>query len=216
MWNDELRKYVSPEPDAMEVVLRKTIPRVALDGVPFDEAAGLIKKGAGTDIVVNWRALEASGFDVKTPIDLHMRNPSLGAVLDGFVASASEYGALRYGFRDGVIVISSSEEIDRFPTPTRTYDVRDLIGLTADVPSTEQRDRADERVDELIKTVTDFVDPDSWRDVGGTVGAIRELGGMLIVTQTWETHEQLAGVLNDLRVEGRTTTRPTTGPTTRQ
>jgi general secretion pathway protein D len=43
------------------------------------------------------------------------------------------------------------------------------------------------------------VDPDSWREAGGSVGAIRVLGGNLIVNQTPENHRALTGLLEQLR-----------------
>jgi general secretion pathway protein D len=56
-----------------------------------------------------------------------------------------------------------------------------------------------ELIDEITKLVTDTVAPDSWRDAGGSVGAIRELSGQLIVTQTPENQRQLVNLLEQLR-----------------
>jgi type II secretory pathway component GspD/PulD (secretin)/tetratricopeptide (TPR) repeat protein len=56
-----------------------------------------------------------------------------------------------------------------------------------------------ELVDAIIKLVTETVAPDSWRDSGGSVGAIRELQGQLIVTQTPENQGALVSLLEQLR-----------------
>lgn len=49
---------------------------------------------------------------------------------------------------------------------------------------------------ELIRTT---VDPDNWREAGGTIGSMTEFNGRLVVTQTPETHDQIAALLADLR-----------------
>jgi type II secretory pathway component GspD/PulD (secretin) len=51
----------------------------------------------------------------------------------------------------------------------------------------------------IIKLMEDTVASDSWKDNGGNVGSIRELGGQLIVTQTPETRRSLAQLLEQLR-----------------
>jgi Flp pilus assembly secretin CpaC len=56
-----------------------------------------------------------------------------------------------------------------------------------------------ELVDAIIKLITETVAPDSWRDSGGSVGALRELQGQLIVTQTPENQRALVGLLEQLR-----------------
>ena len=56
-----------------------------------------------------------------------------------------------------------------------------------------------ELVDGIIKLITETVAPDSWRDAGGSVGAMRELQGQLIVTQTPENQRELVNLLEQLR-----------------
>jgi hypothetical protein len=104
---------------------------------------------------------------------------------------------------------------------TRVYDVRDLLvqipdypykgelGVPVDksvvvvgdtAPSTQpHRTSKEELADNLISLIKDTVSPDSWRDNGGTEGAIRELGGQLIVTQTLENQKFLESLLSQLR-----------------
>jgi type II secretory pathway component GspD/PulD (secretin) len=56
-----------------------------------------------------------------------------------------------------------------------------------------------ELVDAITKLITETVAPDSWRDSGGSVGALRELQGQLIVTQTPENQRALVSLLEQLR-----------------
>ncbi len=65
--------------------------------------------------------------------------------------------------------------------------------------STDKSATRKELVDALIKLIQDTVAADTWRDAGGTVGSIRELGGQLIVTQTPENQQLLQNLLEKLR-----------------
>ncbi|MGB7158913.1 MAG: hypothetical protein WBD40_12645, partial [Tepidisphaeraceae bacterium] len=54
-------------------------------------------------------------------------------------------------------------------------------------------------ITEITELIQETVDPDSWREAGGSVGSIRVLGGNLIVNQTPENHRALTGLLEQLR-----------------
>jgi hypothetical protein len=54
-------------------------------------------------------------------------------------------------------------------------------------------------VEQILTLIKETVDPDSWRDNGGTVGAVRELQGQLIVTQNKVNHAALASLFKQLR-----------------
>jgi hypothetical protein len=56
-----------------------------------------------------------------------------------------------------------------------------------------------EAIDYLVKVIEEVVSPLSWRDDGGTAGAIREMQGILIVTQTPAAHRDVQRVLKNLR-----------------
>jgi len=56
-----------------------------------------------------------------------------------------------------------------------------------------------EIIDAIKKLITDNIDPDSWRISGGAIGAISEMQGQLIVTQTAENQQALLGLINQLR-----------------
>jgi hypothetical protein len=111
---------------------------------------------------------------------------------------------------------------------TRVYDLRDLMMNVGDYPfagkigapagrevmvvgdqgakPATQPSRA-ERVDQLIKLILDTVNIDTWRDNGGTIGAIREISGLLVVTQTADAHKQIETLLGQLREDHLRTVR---------
>lgn len=53
-------------------------------------------------------------------------------------------------------------------------------------------------VDSVTRLIEDTVDTDSWKDNGGSAGAIRELAGRLIITQTPSGHRQVLNLLRTL------------------
>ena len=63
----------------------------------------------------------------------------------------------------------------------------------------EEQGSREERVDELLELIRNTIEPDSWRDSGGDVAAIAELGGQLVVTQTASAHAEVQDLLGKLR-----------------
>ncbi|MGQ0627752.1 MAG: type II secretion system protein GspD, partial [Phycisphaerales bacterium] len=62
----------------------------------------------------------------------------------------------------------------------------------------ERLDR-DEKMQRLVAIIQNSVDPDGWRDRGGSSGAIQELNGNLIITTTPANHREITGLLSKLR-----------------
>jgi general secretion pathway protein D len=72
-------------------------------------------------------------------------------------------------------------------------------GLNQNGQGGEKTMTRQERVDAIVKLIQETVDPNSWRDNGGQVGAVKELSGQLIVTQTADNQRQLINLLEQLR-----------------
>ncbi|MDP7288402.1 MAG: hypothetical protein QGH94_10455 [Phycisphaerae bacterium] len=56
-----------------------------------------------------------------------------------------------------------------------------------------------EIITEIKTLITDTVDRNSWRDAGGEAGAISEIGGQLVITQTIENHDSIVELIGKLR-----------------
>ncbi len=73
------------------------------------------------------------------------------------------------------------------------------------------RPEREELVEQIRTIIEDTVDPDGWRNAGGSTGSMQELNGNLIITNTPQNHAQIEGLLSELReiraiqvnVEGR-------------
>ena len=55
--------------------------------------------------------------------------------------------------------------------------------------------------DEILKLIIDTVAPDTWRDNGGSVGSIRLISGLLVVSQTPSNQKDIQSLLSQLRDE---------------
>ena len=131
-----------------------------------------------------------TGIDRNTRVSLHLRGKKLSTVLDLVLAIVgSERGKLGYAVDDGVIAISTRDDLAK-NVVVRVYDIRDLI-----YPQVNRG----AQIARLTRLIEHNVDAASWKDAGGSVGALRELEGQLIVTQTPENHRKIVAMLQDLR-----------------
>jgi hypothetical protein len=204
----------------------RTVAAVDFRETPFDEAVDLVRKQTSANIVVKWRELEAAGIDSKAPVTLRLTNLPLKRVLR-FLCDEMGSGTVVVNARaaGGAIQISSAE--GNVQTETRLYDVQDIVrghyqflqrlgwqpstqpsdgdgdggqSLFAAVSSSGEPARPyDEAIEEITRMITDFVEPDMWRDAGGTVGSIREFDGRLMITATPDMHDDIAALLELLR-----------------
>jgi hypothetical protein len=74
-------------------------------------------------------------------------------------------------------------------------------------PTTTSVRTRQQRVDDLIRLITDTVAQDTWRDNGGALGSIREISGLLVVTQTAQSHKDIETLLGQLREDHLRTVR---------
>ena len=124
-------------------------------------------------------------------------------------ALARDTETIVYDIRD---LLTSAPDFDNLPS----FDLRDAMseaGTDSDpfsavtnsadpeVTVTKSRDDiADEaRITQIIDIIQQNIAFESWTDHGGETGTIQELSGNLIVTNTPEAHQQIGGLLGQLR-----------------
>jgi hypothetical protein len=97
--------------------------------------------------------------------------------------------------------LDSSPHATAFVTPanqpTATFDYRDT-GQRVPSRATRNSRTRDEQVETLVKLVMDSIDPESWVDNGGRYGSIRDLNGILVITQTAANQKKAADILKEL------------------
>jgi hypothetical protein len=195
-------------PDPAREKLERVVPRLEARQTRLDQVVASLAETTGANLFVHWAALEAAGVDAGTPITLDLRDvPGSVLLREVLVIAGGPNVRLSYTVYDNVVRISTADELSTWGV-TRIYDVRDLI--EAEVADRVRRPRdpqeppAEEKaVDALVEVIQTVVDETSWRDAGGTTGAIRHFGGRLIVTQTRENHDEILNLLAALRRTGR-------------
>jgi tetratricopeptide (TPR) repeat protein len=190
--------------------LDRQLPALTFDAVGFSDVVDFLRDVSGANVFVNWKALEAAKVDRNTPVSANLRNikfsKALSVILDAVGGGQTKLG---YTVDDGVITISTQADLSR-NVVVRVYDVRDLLVIIPDFAYTPDNTKPatapppptrEELVKQLTKTIMDVVSTDSWKDRGGSVGALRELEGQLIITQTPDNHRKIVALLEQLREE---------------
>jgi hypothetical protein len=190
------------------------ISDVHFDRTPLWQAIETVGDRAGLKIYVPWQLLEDVGVGRSAPVTLSLDHPSAAQALEAVLESGA-HDRTRLGFapRGGVVEVSTHSVLRRLGE-ARVYDVSDL--LSPGGPATKPTARVDgfrsggnssvkefHSADDVAQWLTDTIDPESWREHGGSTGVVRVLhgrfDGTLVVTQTYDNHRQITRVLNRLR-----------------
>jgi hypothetical protein len=208
-WPDDHDYLPTTQPSPAERKLEKIVQKIEVKGGRLDKLLAFLADTTGVNMSVNWRALEAAGIAADCPVTLKLHELPARIILKQTLDNAGG-GNVKLAFRiaDGVVRISTADELSR-EAVTRVYDVRDLIAECI----TEQSRYVDPRfskvmtaqdsMDALVRVIQETIDPTTWRDAGGSIGGIRCLSGMLIVTLPPESHDQLRQLLTALRQKSR-------------
>jgi len=72
-------------------------------------------------------------------------------------------------------------------------------GIIGDVGEDPSRRSRRELIQQITTIIQEQIDPEGWKDNGGDTGAIQELNGNLIITNTSRNHREIEGLLTQLR-----------------
>jgi hypothetical protein len=153
------------------------------------------------NIFVNWKVLRDDRIGRDAAVLQQVGGLPVGEAIEKVLAEAGG-GRVPLGFTrdEGVITISTKEDLSG-NTRTRVYDLRDCLPPPGD-PNRQAASAA------LWTEIRRRVAPGTWRDDGGRVGAVRELSGQFIMTQTPQAQHDLLRLLEwmrwrrDLRLHG--------------
>ena len=213
--DDSSRKR--PE-EALRKKLDRVIPELNFNAVGFSDVIDFLRNLSGAKIYVNWKSLETVDIDRNTPVTARFRSipfrKLLSIVLDAVSGGKQK---LAYSTDGGVITISTADDLSK-NVDVRVYDIRDLLVIPPDYvapqlmrgfpgattmaatgPALPAAPTREDLVKSIDKMIEDTVAPETWKDRGGSVAALRELQGQLIVTQTPENQLQIVQLLEQLR-----------------
>lgn len=204
-----------PQDEALRALYMRT-PVVSFDEEPLESVFDSLRQLTDANIWVNWSALEASGVDRDTPVSLHLKDVTLGRLLDLLCAQTGELGELRFGQSDNVIEISTSDAL-RSPTPDIdtvqvVYDVGGILDAAERrrAGPREERRRDDEESmglitavetsvpDELGNIITESISPNIWRVNGGLRSTLEHFAGLLVVRAPGVIQDQVADLLEQI------------------
>ena len=177
-------------PPRVDHAMALAIPDIQFVGRPLSKCFDALSGVSGQLIYVDWKALRAADIDANFPITLALRGKTLAGALRSLLNTACmEKPRLEYVMEGNRVAVSTVAELDK-STLTRAYNIRDILAT--------YRNR-DEAIEHLTRTMTSIIEPDSWRDAGGTLGSVRELQGMLIVTHSERVHVLIKAFLDSWR-----------------
>ena len=215
---------------ALALIEKKRIP-VNFTDTPLSSVVTFLNAVTQLNFDVDWEKLSEAGIDRETQVSLNLSNVPVRIVLERVLEKVSGNGGAGawYAINDGVVMISSREDINKRKS-LQIYDIRDLLievpdyanapefDLQSVLQSTGQqggggqspfrdngeqepgnRRTLEERTDELINIITTNVDEQGWQENGGDVGFIQQLQGSLIITNTPANHRAIHGLLSKLR-----------------
>jgi hypothetical protein len=181
---------------AIEKALAQTVEQADFDQTPLVDVIDHIAKVHRIPIFVDKKALEEMSLDLSTAqVTLSLRGISLRSVLDLILR---ELG-LTWTIRSEVLFITTPDVADSMFI-TKVYDVADLVRCR------DEKDMPWDDYDSLIDAIKTTVEFDSWMDSGMGVGAIvgQTFGNarVLVVSNTYRIHVEVARLLEDLRKVG--------------
>jgi hypothetical protein len=185
--------------EAIRLALGRTVGHIKYVGTPAAEVLEDLRKRLDVNVHVQWQMLENAGVKPDVPITLALKHVPLQRVLRLVLEDLSLDVDCVFDIRDGVLVISSVEALER-PMMIRAHSVRDLL---PDPPATSgQADELESeygrRVSELVTATVDAVYPDSWAQNGG-LGSIGFRDGLLVARNTPRVQRAIEALLATLR-----------------
>jgi len=106
--------------------LDRVLPVVNFSNVTLKDAIDFLRDVSGSNIHVNWKAIEAAGITPDTAINIKLRQVLLQKVLGLLLSEASGGTELAFYIDDGVIEITTKEIADN-TMYTVLYPVQDLL-----------------------------------------------------------------------------------------
>jgi general secretion pathway protein D len=208
--------------------LKAIIQQLDFEKIPFKDVVEFIRNVSGCSIYVNWKALTLQGIDPSTEVTVHLTKVTVDKALATVLNDVGGTNPLQYILDEGVITISTREDLARRVT-TRVYDIRHLlfrvpnfVGPRIDLANQNVGNNNQQAAtawgggfgqqnannmgednmptkSEMIQALIDLITNTIDPPSWAGDAGIREMHGQLVVTQTAQNHQALAKLLDQLR-----------------
>ncbi len=185
---------------------------LSCDEQPVSQVLHQFQDDLNIDMFVFWKSKDKDGIDKSTPITLKLTNQPAIVVLERIIEKLNNTAPTAWQLRDSMLEIGFKERItEGSAMELRTYDVMNLMftirdfdnaptmGTTGgggvnfgDPTDDPNRLTKNEEAEQLINTITDFIESEQWKVHGGNC-TIRFYKGSLLVKAPDFVHRQLGG-----------------------
>jgi len=177
----------TPEP-RLPSELGKRMVTGSLKNTPVSEALAFIGQSVNMQVIVHWAELEAQGITRQTPVTVDVKNVSLSMLLDMIEAQAKKEGA---GVR---LAVRTDKDLIEFATD-EFFDRRETTLISYDLSPIQSQVGNDQ---EIVAIIENFVEPDGWKDNGGTLAELKIGGRKMFVKAPKRFHQQIEWFLKEL------------------
>lgn len=134
-WVELSRRRLGDLPDqesaadrAVRDKLDEQINQLSADQQGFEKVINYLQTTSGTNIIVNWKALESAGIDRNAAVSINLQKvPFKKALSEILNQVGGSTAALAYTIDDGVLTISTKDDLTSAKyQEIRVYDIRDM------------------------------------------------------------------------------------------
>ncbi len=195
--------WAAHRPETSEQIgeaLSKPLHSLGLEfqGAPLSQVVGFLRDEYDIEVQLDMTALDDLGISPDDPIDVNLRNISLGSALRIMLKQLD----LTTIVSDEVLLITS-EEAALTRLTVAVYPVGDLLAAKHrnDANANDDTEAKPEDIDALISIIIGCVASDTWVDNGGPEAEIHAIQpGLLVVSQTQDVHKAIAQLLKAMRL----------------
>jgi hypothetical protein len=158
---------------------------------PLQDAVDFLKEYLKIEILLDRKPMEEANIGADVAVTLNMRGLPLATVLHHLL---KPHG-LTWTVQDGVLLITTPEAEESRLT-TRLYDVADLVVCR------DSKNQLWDDYETLTDLITTTVAVTTWDTVGGPgsiTGASIGTAKVLVISQTYRVHREIATLLADIR-----------------
>lgn len=167
---------------------------------PLKDVVLFLQEQHAMPIFLCIKKLEEASVSPDSPITKNLKGIRLRTALELMLKDLE----LTYVEKDGILLITTPEDVEN-TLLIQVYNCQDLLAGKAGSAAKEGEGEfggsasgSRGRAESLISLITTNVDSQSWTVTGGP-GSISEYNGLIVVTQTTQTHRKIERTLDMLR-----------------